>query len=81
VEAMQKIREQVPSPFAQARSVDINSDLPRFKHTWSRHTKGKLDSSCSRCHAIIAMGKDEMTLLATEHKHRCESLSSNEDIS
>jgi len=78
MEAVQPIRKQIHAPFTQAHGIDTRSDVPRFKHTWSQHTKGKLDSSCSRCHAIIATGKDEMTLLATEHKHRCESLPSNE---
>jgi hypothetical protein len=78
MEVVQPIRKPIDAAFVQAPGGDVNSGLPRFKHTWSQHTKRKLDSSCLRCHMIIATAKDEMTLLATEHKHRCESLPSNE---
>jgi len=59
--------------------IDMNSDMPRFKHTWSQQAKGKLDSSCLRCHTVIATAKDEMTLLVMEHRHRCDSRPATND--
>jgi len=73
-------RRQVEPPFALSPDVETSLDLPHFKHTWSPHAKGKLDSCCLRCLAIIAVGKDEMTLLAAEHKHRCGGRSPENDI-
>jgi len=57
---------------ARAIPADVETNVPHFRHTWSKEIGGMLDSTCQRCSAVIALNRDEIALLSEEREHFCK---------
>ena len=59
------------APIVPAVLSGRNNVLPHFKHSWTASPGGGLNSTCSRCSAVLGRNMDEIALLELERKHVC----------